>query len=116
MKEDVRLLWDSACAACILSDTIGWVRGGGGGGVRVQELCETVKVDCGGRLGLSVLMSLTVICGRKSGNIEPCLGIGHSLSLICQPTSGDMKFYIIIIIISHYHGGGGGGVTLNVTL
>ena len=23
--------------------------------------------------------------------IEPCFGIGHSLSLICQPTSEDIK-------------------------
>ena len=64
-----------------------------------------VKVD-GGRPGLSVLMSLTVSqCGRhhgKVGNIvEPCFGIGHSLSLICQPTSeADMKLYIMIIIIT----------------
>ena len=34
-------------------------------------------------------------CGRKA----TCLGIGHSLSLICQPTSEDMKLYIIIIIM-----------------
>ena len=32
-------------------------------------------------------------CGRKA----PCFGTGHSLSLICQPTSEDMKLYIIII-------------------
>ena len=31
-----------------------------------------------------------------SSNIEPCLGTGHSLSVICQPTSEDMKLYIII--------------------
>ena len=30
--------------------------------------------------------------------IEPCFGIGHSLSLICQSTSEDMKLYIIISI------------------
>ena len=34
-------------------------------------------------------------CGRKA-TIKPCLGIGHSFSLICQPTSEDMKLYIII--------------------
>ena len=27
---------------------------------------------------------------------EPCLRIGHSLPLICQPTSEDVKLYIII--------------------
>ena len=43
-------------------------------------------------------MSLTV--SVDINNIEPCLGIGHSLSLICQPTSEDIKLYIIIIIIT----------------
>ena len=34
-------------------------------------------------------------CGRKKQpDIEPCFGMGHSLSLICQPTSEDMKLYI----------------------
>ena len=32
--------------------------------------------------------------------IEPCLGIGHNLSLICQMTSEDIKHQLIIIIIS----------------
>ena len=32
-------------------------------------------------------------------NTELCFSIGHSLSLICQLTSEDMKLYIIIIII-----------------
>ena len=27
-------------------------------------------------------------------NIEPCFGIDHNLSLICQPTSEDMKLYV----------------------
>ena len=31
--------------------------------------------------------------------IEPCFGIGHSLSLICQMTSEDIKHQLIIIII-----------------
>ena len=33
--------------------------------------------------------------------MEPCFGIGHNLSLICQLTSEDIKhhFFIIIIII-----------------
>ena len=35
-------------------------------------------------------------------NIEPCLGTGHSLSLICQLTSEDMKLYIIVISLSLY--------------
>ena len=52
----------------------------------------------GGRPGLSVLMSLMVSVDVKQ--IELCLRIGHSLSLICQPTSEDIKLYIIIIIIS----------------
>ena len=54
---------------------------------RFQEPCES----WGGRPGLSVLMSLTV----SVSNIEPCFGTGHTLSLICQPTSEDMKLYII---------------------
>ena len=37
-------------------------------------------------------------CGTLSNTVtELCLGIGHSLSLICQPTSEDMKLYIIIM-------------------
>ena len=32
--------------------------------------------------------------------IEPCFGIGHNLSLICQMTSEDIKHQLIIIIIS----------------
>ena len=66
---------------------------------RVQELCESR----GGRPGLSVLTSLTV---SVDVNIEPCFGSGHSLSLICQPTSEDMKLYIIII--REREGGGRG--------
>ena len=31
--------------------------------------------------------------------IEPCFGIGHNLSLICQMTSEDIKQQLIIIII-----------------
>ena len=30
---------------------------------------------------------------------EPCFGIGHNLSLICQMTSEDIKHQLIIIII-----------------
>ena len=30
--------------------------------------------------------------------IEPCFGIGHNLSLICQMTSEDIKHQLIIII------------------
>ena len=45
--------------------------------VIVQELCESQ----GGRPGLSILTSYT----------EPCFGTGLSLSLICQPTSEDIK-------------------------
>ena len=29
--------------------------------------------------------------------IEPCFGIGHNLSLICQMTSEDIKHQLIII-------------------
>ena len=32
--------------------------------------------------------------------IEPCFGIGHNLSLICQMTSEDIKHQLIIIIIT----------------
>ena len=31
------------------------------------------------------------------GYIEPCFGIGHSLCLICQLTSEDIKHHFIII-------------------
>ena len=44
--------------------------------------------------------------------IEPCFGIGHNLSLICQMTSEDIKHQLIIIKIgepSLDSGGGGGG-------
>ena len=34
--------------------------------------------------------------------IEPCFGIGHNLSLICQMTSEDIKHQLIIIIILGY--------------
>ena len=30
--------------------------------------------------------------------IEPCFGIGHNLSLICQMTSEDIKHQLIIIV------------------
>ena len=33
--------------------------------------------------------------------IEPCFGIGHNLSLICQMTSEDIKHQLIIIITYH---------------
>ena len=62
--------------------------------LRVQELCESR----GGRPWLSFLMSLMVSVDVKQ--IEPCLGIGHSLSLICQPTSEDIKLYIIVVKLS----------------
>ena len=35
--------------------------------------------------------------------IEPCFGIGHNLSLICQMTSEDIKHQLIIIIIIRNH-------------
>ena len=59
--------------------------------MRVQELCESR----GGRPGLSVLSSLMV--SVDVNNIEPCFGIGLSLSLICQPTSADIKQHFVII-------------------
>ena len=56
----------------------------------VQELCESR----GGRPGLSVLTNLLVSVDVKY--TEPCFGIGHSLSLICQLTSEDIKHHFII--------------------
>ena len=58
---------------------------------RVQELCESR----GGRPGLSVLMSLTVSVDIKQ-HWTMLIGTGHSLFLICQPTSEDMKLYVTI--------------------
>ena len=58
----------------------------------VQELCESR----GGRPGLSVLTSLLVSVDVKL-YIEPCFGIGLSLSLICQLPSEDIKHHFIII-------------------
>ena len=58
----------------------------------VQELCESR----GGRPGLSVLTSLLVSVDVRI--IEPCFGIGHNLSLICQLTTEDIKHQLIIII------------------
>ena len=49
--------------------------------VRVQELCDSR----GGRLGSPVLMNH-----------------GHNLSLMCQPTSEDMKLYFIITPVSEF--------------
>ena len=46
------------------------------------------------RAGLSVVMSFTV--SVEVNNTEPCFGTGYSLSLICQPTSEDMKLNFII--------------------
>ena len=57
--------------------------------VIVQELCESR----GGRPRLSVLTSLLVSVDVKL-YIEPCFGIGLSLSLICQPTSEDIKQHL----------------------
>ena len=43
--------------------------------------------------------------------IEPCFGIGHNLSLICQVTSEDIKHQLIIITGSRgWLVWGGGGV------
>ena len=33
--------------------------------------------------------------------LEPCFGIGHNLSLICQMTSEDIKHQLIIIYFNH---------------
>ena len=55
----------------------------------VQELCESR----GGRPGLPVLTSLLVSVDVKL-YIEPCFGIGLSLSLICQLISEDIKHYL----------------------
>ena len=40
---------------------------------------------------MSVLMSLMISVDVKQYSIEPCFGIGLRLSLICQPTSEDIK-------------------------
>ena len=40
-------------------------------------------------------------CGRKATLNYASTGIGHSLSLICQPASEDIKLYIIILIWLH---------------
>ena len=56
----------------------------------VQELCE----GRGGRPGLSVLTSLLASVDVRI--IEPCFGIGHNLSLICQLTSEDIKHQLIM--------------------
>ena len=55
--------------------------------ITIQELCDSR----GGRPGLSVLTNLTVSVDVKHCNIEPCSRTGLSLSLICQPTSEDIK-------------------------
>ena len=55
----------------------------------VMELCESR----GGRPGLSVLTNLMVSVNVKL-YIEPCSRIGLSLSLICQPTSEDIKHHL----------------------
>ena len=34
--------------------------------------------------------------------IEPCFGIGHNLSLICQLTSEDIKQHFTITIVSEH--------------
>ena len=55
----------------------------------------------GGCPGLSVLTSLLVpvdVNLRSLSYTEPYLGIGHSLSLICQLTSEDIEHHFIIII------------------
>jgi len=54
----------------------------------VQELCESR----GGRPGLSVLApKRTFWFPWTESYTEPCFGIGLSLSLICHPTSEDIK-------------------------
>ena len=65
----------------------------------VQELCESR----GGRPELSVLTSLLVSVDVKS-YIEPCFGIGHSLFLLCQLTSEDIKHHFIIIMKNEFRG------------
>ena len=60
----------------------------------VQELCESR----GGHPGLSVLTRFP----WTQRFIEPCFGIGHNLSLICQLTSEDIKHQLIIIMMNGY--------------
>ena len=55
--------------------------------VIVQEMCESR----GGRPELSVLTSFLV--SVDVNYTEPCFGNGHSLSLICQLTSEDIKLH-----------------------
>ena len=41
-------------------------------------------------------VEVAVLGFPSESNIEPYFGSGHNLSLICQPTSEDMKLYFII--------------------
>ena len=66
-------------------------------GFIVQELRESR----GGRMGCPPPNEPSGFCGRKAIMIEgPCFGIGHSLSLICQLASEDIKYHFIIIGLS----------------
>ena len=57
--------------------------------------------SAGGRLQLNT--HTPYVCGIF---IEPCFGIGHNLSLICQMTSEDIKHQLIIIGLSMWAGFG----------
>ena len=46
--------------------------------------------SAGGRLQLNT--HTPYVC------IEPCFGIGHNLSLICQMTSEDIKHQLIVVV------------------
>ena len=48
--------------------------------------------------------------------IEPCFGIGHNLSLICQMTSEDIKHQLIIMCVGGggYRGAGEGVVAYKI--
>ena len=54
----------------------------------VQELCES---RLGGRPARAVRPNEPSGFRRRKAMLEPCFGIGLSLSLICQPTSEDIK-------------------------
>ena len=67
-------------------------------GLTESELKGCVKVEVTVLGFPAVLMSLTVFVDVKQKFSHAYIGAGHSLSLICQPTSEDMKLYIVIII------------------
>ena len=70
---------------------------------------EQIKPDCCRTPAVvSILLTpLPVSCPSTTPHhysyIEPCFGIGHSLSLICQLTSEDIKHHSLEIVIQQVH-------------